>query len=567
MDGVAIHTFNEATFTTTGNALLGNFNYTNYIPALAKYYESKWWNDGVLIRDFIPCYRKSDDKPGYYDIVNNTFYTNAGTGEFVLGPNVEPITYENLLTDANVPSMTSQLINDSGFITTSYHDSTKANQSSLDAVTAKIPTEASSSNQLADKAFVNSSITTATAVFRGTYTTLEDLQATNGDLNDYAFYNHTDEVGNTVFDRYKYVDTTPHWVYEYTLNNSSFTAAQWAAINSGVSADAWVNTNSAQVIDGQKDFNTIPRVRVTHETHNLPDAYREVQYIESDGTQYIDSNYIPNANTKIIFDSIMGVNSISGDIRQGRHGDSQRLSVAIVSNKLEFAIGGYQSINLNTTGQRHLFELDVPNYQGKLDDVVLATFSTTTWTNQQTLYFFARHMSSGADGFGNTRNYNIKIYEQNQLIREYIPCYRIADDVIGMYDIVNNVFYTNAGTGIFIKGSDITPVTYESLLTDANFSPVAFSGNYNELINKPTIPTVNNGTLTIQQNGTTIATFGANQSTNSTANITVPTKTSELTNDSGFVTADSFLKNIPGYDAAKTQTLKNINGTFTWVDD
>lgn len=48
------------------------------------------------------------------------------------------------------------------------------------------------------------------------------------------------------------------------------------------------------------------------------------------------------------------------------------------------------------------------------------------------------------------------------------------------------------------------------------------------------IPTVNNGTLTIQKNGTTVQTFTANQSGNATANITVPTKVSELTNDSGF---------------------------------
>lgn len=50
------------------------------------------------------------------------------------------------------------------------------------------------------------------------------------------------------------------------------------------------------------------------------------------------------------------------------------------------------------------------------------------------------------------------------------------------------------------------------------------------------IPTVNNGTLTIQKNGTTVQTFSANQSGNVTANITVPTKVSELTNDSGFTT-------------------------------
>lgn len=54
--------------------------------------------------------------------------------------------------------------------------------------------------------------------------------------------------------------------------------------------------------------------------------------------------------------------------------------------------------------------------------------------------------------------------------------------------------------------------------------------------NKPTIPTVNNGTLTIQKNGTTVNTFTANSASNVTANITVPTKTSELTNDSGFIT-------------------------------
>ena len=52
----------------------------------------------------------------------------------------------------------------------------------------------------------------------------------------------------------------------------------------------------------------------------------------------------------------------------------------------------------------------------------------------------------------------------------------------------------------------------------------------------PTVPTVNNGTLTIQKNGTNVQTFTANQSSNATANITVPTKVSELTNDSGYTT-------------------------------
>lgn len=69
-----------------------------------------------------------------------------------------------------------------------------------------------------------------------------------------------------------------------------------------------------------------------------------------------------------------------------------------------------------------------------------------------------------------------------------------------------------------------------------NLHKIAKTGSYNDLNNKPTIPAAaNNGKLTIQKNGTAVATFTANQSGNTTANITVPTKTSELTNDSKFV--------------------------------
>ncbi len=54
----------------------------------------------------------------------------------------------------------------------------------------------------------------------------------------------------------------------------------------------------------------------------------------------------------------------------------------------------------------------------------------------------------------------------------------------------------------------------------SGLAKVATSGSYNDLSHKPDI---HNGTLTIQKNGTTVATFSANQSGNATANITVPT--------------------------------------------
>lgn len=39
---------------------------------------------------------------------------------------------------------------------------------------------------------------------------------------------------------------------------------------------------------------------------------------------------------------------------------------------------------------------------------------------------------------------------------DLVPCYRKADTVIGFYDVVNDVFYTNEGTGTFVKGPDVT---------------------------------------------------------------------------------------------------------------
>lgn len=77
------------------------------------------------------------------------------------------------------------------------------------------------------------------------------------------------------------------------------------------------------------------------------------------------------------------------------------------------------------------------------------------------------------------------------------------------------------------------------------------------------IPSVGNGTLTIQRNGTNIQTFTANQSTNKTVNITVPTKTSELTNDSGFVTAGSLTTGVSGVkgNAESNYRTGNVNLT------
>lgn len=131
----------------------------------------------------------------------------------------------------------------------------QANADDIDAIEAKIPAAASSQNQLADKTFVNQSIATATATYRGAYNLVSDLSLTTAateqqiaaalageiataDNNDYCFVQvPVDDATPTVIarvDRYKFDGTA--WSYEFSLNNSGFTQAQWDALNSGITS-------------------------------------------------------------------------------------------------------------------------------------------------------------------------------------------------------------------------------------------------------------------------------------------------------------------------------------------
>lgn len=198
------------------------------------------------------------------------------------------------------------------------------NTGDISGINAKIPAQASSENQLADKNFVNSSIATNTANFIGTFENVTALEAYSGTVtnNDYAFvvnsvvtdngndwatyaalnaYDkstltefdyawvvngskfdlyrfyivnqswisrataiHKDSVTlNTAYNRYKATvsGSTITWSYEYTLNNSSFTAAQWAAINSGITSEAvtQIGTNASNITslqNGKQDVIT-----------------------------------------------------------------------------------------------------------------------------------------------------------------------------------------------------------------------------------------------------------------------------------------------------------------------
>jgi hypothetical protein len=86
-------------------------------------------------------------------------------------------------------------------------------------------------------------------------------------------------------------------------------------------------------------------------------------------------------------------------------------------------------------------------------------------------------------------------------------------------------------TDVQINGTSITSNNVANIITNS-----AYNSTSNKIATMSDIPTVNDATITIQKNSTTIDSFSANQPTAKTINITVPTDTSDLTNDSGFIT-------------------------------
>lgn len=57
--------------------------------------------------------------------------------------------------------------------------------------------------------------------------------------------------------------------------------------------------------------------------------------------------------------------------------------------------------------------------------------------------------------YGSAKFKELKIYDDIELVRNYIPCYRKSDNVVGMYDLVEDKFHTNSGTGDFVAGPEV----------------------------------------------------------------------------------------------------------------
>ena len=87
---------------------------------------------------------------------------------------------------------------------------------------------------------------------------------------------------------------------------------------------------------------------------------------------------------------------------------------------------------------------------------ILSSTATTSVSRDNVWIFKARYNDAYNIPTTNAKLYYAKIYDSSKvLVRDFVPCYRKSDGEIGLYDRVENKFYTNAGTGVFLKGNDV----------------------------------------------------------------------------------------------------------------
>lgn len=182
----------------------------------------------------------------------------------------------------------------------------------------------------------------------------------------------------------------------------------------------------------------------------LPEEYQKVEYIQSSGTQYIDTE----VSAKDITDSFIDFQYVSTNPTSNT--SELELFAVYVDGNNRMQCGLASSTSFQTAGGATYSQ----------------TASTTARTTAKvvpigspnlTAYLFAQHEGNTAIRYSAAKIYSCQISTSAGMARNFVPCYIKATGEAGFYDLMTETFFGNDGTGEFAVGAD---VSYDGFLLE-----------------------------------------------------------------------------------------------------
>lgn len=209
------------------------------------------------------------------------------------------------------------------------------------------------------------------------------------------------------------------------------------------------------------------------ETHTppkvgLPFGYTKLAYIQSSGTQYINSGFIANQDTRIVIDVMCPINTAStSKFLCGSRNPSSDNQFSLATNNGYYRTD-YDGTRTNITNVPYNARFYIDKNKNVTDlngDYTVTQPKSTFTTTKYPLYIFGVD-ETGSFIYGiSMKLYSCQIYDNGTLVRDFIPCINPSGEV-GLYDLVGKQFYGNSGTGTFGAGDVVEyqlPDGYEEL--------------------------------------------------------------------------------------------------------
>jgi len=221
-----------------------------------------------------------------------------------------------------------------------------------------------------------------------------------------------------------------------------------------------------------------------HSFNGLPSGYTRLSYIESTGTQYLDTGFNPNQDTRVVMDCDFPNTSTTCWIFGARTSTNVNFSMLFVNSKIRTDYNVAHEIYVTSTSATHIDKNKDVTTVNKTDTVTDGTYtSANTFSSPYSIYLFSTNDAGTAKTCSSGKIKNCKIYDNGTLVRNFVPCVN-SSGTVGMYDTVGKTFYSSASSTAFNAGYIISlPSGYTRLSyiesTGSQYLDTGFKHNQN----------------------------------------------------------------------------------------